>query len=467
MPPIPTNVIAAWQKRADRLAQWAALRLVNRNDCWIRFLPAAKRTAAPDGRMALARQAPLAAKRGRLTLSEKSLARHFRGKGPGDLVGVHSVSEANTAKWIAIDMETHNGPADSQANLKAIHHWQEVLRAAGFYPLLIDCDGEGGYQLLVLFRQAVPASAAHEFARMLVDDYAAHGLDGPPRILPAGSEFDENDWLRIPGRHPISEHWSRAWKMRRWVEGADAAEALLHAHGDALALMQKFEAAFADRGGVLADEAPAPPPPPPVLSPQPAATIALPADGAPQPSKKEKHRKIRDRQDLESQILCYLLSAVRGERETGALSVMTESIADESAFSVPIHRTIYHAIGELHEHQERITPSCIGEAVSPESRSAVLELLDRLLLQKPPSTESFEELLAELSRTAQAMPEPPPNGEPDSLPALTTQIASPSLPPIGDDPELMALIESWPRLSSTVRQELITLAKQADASVPL
>src|SRR5579863_4406568 len=135
-----SNLSAAWNKRADWLAHWAKARLVNRTDQWIRYLPLQKRELGLDGQIKIWRAAPKSTKPRKPRLSEKTLAKHFSGKAVGDLLGIYSLSSDNLTKWAAVSMKGSDVSPMYEANLSAVLHWYDALKALGFRPLLIDRD---------------------------------------------------------------------------------------------------------------------------------------------------------------------------------------------------------------------------------------------------------------------------------------------------------------------------------------
>ena len=418
-----TNVTAAWEKRAGWLAHWTWDRLLNRLDLWAKFLPKDKHRHAAGQKPKICRLAPVSAKRGKLKLTERILERHYRGADPGHIIGIQSASLENTSRWIAIDLESTAHREVPLNNLRAATHWREELMLLGFRPLMIETDGAGGYQLLTLFREPLATARAHDFVARLVSDFAETGLESPPRVLPGSPTCDDNDWLRLPGRHPITNHWSRVWNGVHWLAGADAVEALLHAHGDAPTLVRKLAATAAvlSGGGNGATPFAAP------QSPRPAQT--------PQPPKHSPQQ--------EEQALCYLLAATRSDDTATAFAAIGAADIDPSAFHDQIHRQIFEALLALSHEQTRITPTLIGQQIPEDQRPAALGIIDRLLVQKAADEAEFETILANLSRqSAQKSP----------------QASGPIVPSNGDS-EVDQILQLWPRLSPTVRQALLALAQ--------
>jgi hypothetical protein len=125
-----------WVRYAEELAEWAMKRLVNRRDVWSQYtlisvvmLPIAERR-----------------KLGTDMVTVTKLVRHFSGKSPAHLIGLHSISDHATCKWFAIDVDLHdpsmpNAGEIAANNFDAALTWAERLRAAGLDPMLFDSNG--------------------------------------------------------------------------------------------------------------------------------------------------------------------------------------------------------------------------------------------------------------------------------------------------------------------------------------
>src|SRR5687768_4179487 len=129
-----------WQRYADRLAEWAMERLVNRRDVWSQY-------TLRDGEVRVV-MLPIKERRkgGTDMVTLNKLRRHFAGRAVSHLIGLHSISDHATAKWFAIDIDLHdesvaNSDDVAAANLAAALEWTARLRAAGFDPLLFDSNG--------------------------------------------------------------------------------------------------------------------------------------------------------------------------------------------------------------------------------------------------------------------------------------------------------------------------------------
>lgn len=219
-----------WAARAAELADWAYANLVNRTDVWGSYLPMTKR----------ARQtfftAPFPAARGKEFLAKAHLARHFAGL-DGHLLSLHSTSADRQSRWIAVDIDRHDGDEEStpQGNFAAALAWHDRLVGMGFDPLLLDTNGRGGFHLWILFAQPVPTADLFAWCGGLVADWEKRGLPRAPETYPGRPFVEEGahgDCLRLPGLHHTYEHFTRVWSgepdlPEPWLEGGGAVDRIL------------------------------------------------------------------------------------------------------------------------------------------------------------------------------------------------------------------------------------------------
>jgi hypothetical protein len=231
----------AWAARADELAAWA-WRLVNRTDVWGAYSAPDRRGVEytrADGTKAkvpTSYTAPPVAKRGRVVLTQRVLARHFRGAAHEHVIGLHTTSPGNTSLWGAAEIDWHGeGSADPAANFAAARAWYDEAREVGLSALLTDSNGKGGFHVRILFDRPAPTHEVYVFLRWLVRDHARHGLAKPPEVFPKQAAVDDHNpfgnWLRLPGRHHTREHWARVWDGGGWLEGEAAVDRLLATRG--------------------------------------------------------------------------------------------------------------------------------------------------------------------------------------------------------------------------------------------
>lgn len=223
-----------WQSYSEQLAEWAMERLVNRRDVWSQYtlrggeisvvmLPVKERRAAGTDMVTL-----------------HKLQRHFAGRSPAHLIGLHSISDVQTARWFAIDVDLHdetvaNADEVAEANLEACLAWAERIREMGMDPLLFDSNGVGGYHLWVLLDDDYPLADVYDLANEIRSNYSEFGLERKPEIFPPKRAVEKDDLpygLRLPGRHHTRPHYSRVRNFdplgeTQWLEGGEAIEAML------------------------------------------------------------------------------------------------------------------------------------------------------------------------------------------------------------------------------------------------
>lgn len=228
-----------WHAAADELAAWTSKYLVNRTDCFGRYLPDRLR----EGNRSKSYTAPKKEQRFDGALSEEIIAQHYRGEDHGHLVGLHAISKDNTSRWLVIDVDKHgeNDPASPQANAGAMKSWGIKLRLEGFHPLLMDSNGDGGYHLLVVFNEPAPSNRVYDFGHWIVRDHVKRGLFHEPEIFPKQPNVNPNrpygSWCRLPGRHHTRDHWTRVWVDGQWLEGRPAIDAIVATSGDSPSLI--------------------------------------------------------------------------------------------------------------------------------------------------------------------------------------------------------------------------------------
>jgi hypothetical protein len=241
---------AAWSARSGALARWAWARLVNRRDVWGGYVAEADRgkeyttAAGRVGRLGKTLTGPAVHNRGKVLLRPATLERHFRARGPQDVVGLHTTSPANTSLWGAVEVDRHGEAGNSpEANLGAVLAWYARLWATGFRSLLLtSSNGVGGYHLRALFREPAPTPRVFALLRGLTADHARYGIPQPEtfpkqRGVTQSGPGSLGNWLRLPGRHHSRDHWSRVWDGTRWLDGEPAVEFILALAGDPVALV--------------------------------------------------------------------------------------------------------------------------------------------------------------------------------------------------------------------------------------
>ncbi|HEY1187147.1 MAG TPA: phage/plasmid primase, P4 family [Gemmata sp.] len=217
-----------WHARADELAEWAMVRIVNRSDrCGAYFVR--------DGKTSTYTAPAKGPRSGHV--DHRLLARHFRATDTAHVVGAHALGADGCGKWAGVDIDAHPGTvADPVANERFARSVFERLVGIGFKPLLTESNGAGGYHVRALLADPVPGDRLFAFGRWLVRDSAKFGFAKPPEAFPKQPKIDDEtkygNWLRLPGRHHSREFWSRVWDGGAWLDGAAAVEHVLALTGD-------------------------------------------------------------------------------------------------------------------------------------------------------------------------------------------------------------------------------------------
>ena len=230
-----------WQRYADELAEWAMERIVNRRDVWSQYTLKAGEISVVMLPIKERRKA------GTDMVTLDKLRRHFSGRSPAHLIGLHSISDHSTCKWFAIDIDLHdekvpNADEIREANFIAAQEWSARLRSAGLDPILMDSNGEGGYHIWTLLDGEYPLADVYDYADSIRADYDELELPRKPEIFPPKRVVKPDDLpytLRLPGRHHTRHHYTRIWNFdaigeNEWLEGGEAIEYMMAARAGRL-----------------------------------------------------------------------------------------------------------------------------------------------------------------------------------------------------------------------------------------
>lgn len=223
-----------WIRYAPELAEWAMKRLVNRRDVWSQY------TIKNDKVSVVMLPIKERRKLGTDMVTINKLERHFSGRAPNHLVGMFSISDHSTCKWLAIDIDLHdesiaNADEVIEANKAALFAWAGKLRAMGMDPLVMDSNGVGGYHIWVLFDKEYPLADVYDFGESIRSEWEAYNLPRKPEMFPPKREVGPDDLpytLRLPGRHHSRPHYTRIYNFEfpdetEWLDGGEAIEVML------------------------------------------------------------------------------------------------------------------------------------------------------------------------------------------------------------------------------------------------
>lgn len=223
-----------WIRYAPELAEWAMERIVNRRDVWSQY-------TIKNDRISVV-MLPIKERRklGTDMVTLTKLERHFSGRSPAHLIGLHSISDHATCKWFAVDVDLHDEnvrDADEiiEANKAAIFEWARRLREKGMDPLVLDSNGEGGFHIWVLLDDEYPLADVFDFVDDLRSDWADFPLPRKPEVFPPKRAVGPDDLpytLRLAGRHHTRPHYTRVFNFdfpdkNEWLEGGDAIELMM------------------------------------------------------------------------------------------------------------------------------------------------------------------------------------------------------------------------------------------------
>jgi hypothetical protein len=223
-----------WVRYAPRLAEWAMERLVNRRDVWSQY-------TLKDGKIGVV-MLPIKERRklGTDMVTIQKLERHFMAKQPNHLVGMFSISDHSTCKWLAIDIDLHdeavpNADEIIEANKTALFAWAGRLRDQGMDPLVLDSNGVGGYHIWLLFDKEYPLADVYDFGDAIRSEWDEYHLPRKPEMFPPKRAVGPDDLpytLRLPGRHHTRHHYTRVYNFdfpdeAEWLDGGEAIEVML------------------------------------------------------------------------------------------------------------------------------------------------------------------------------------------------------------------------------------------------
>jgi hypothetical protein len=177
------------------------------------------------------------------------LRRHFTATRPEDVCGLHITAPDQTYLVTIVDIDAHSDDADLQANFALALHVYHTAQALGFDVLLLDSNGKGGYHVWIIHRKLIPMWQSFRLGKWLIRDYQKFGVKEQPESFPKNDHLVGKrigNFIRLPGRHPKRDHYTRVWDDDRkgWRSGAAAVRAILRCRGRAVDVAQVVPADF-------------------------------------------------------------------------------------------------------------------------------------------------------------------------------------------------------------------------------
>ncbi|HEY0780093.1 MAG TPA: hypothetical protein VGD56_19160 [Gemmatirosa sp.] len=219
---------AHWAVHADALVARDRATLVNRDDVWGQYRPLHKRETAPDGTQQKHWTLPARDRRGVERLTPETIARHYRGRDVGHVIGLHAIGADGCARWLAFDFDNHEDRADvTDGNRAAAADLCRWLAFFGLAGLIEDSDGRGGLHVWALFDRPAPAPLVYAFAQAVLLEAKTAAETYPKQAHVPHGKY--GSWLRLPGRHHTRDHVSRFLIDGAWCAPEDAPRAWLEA----------------------------------------------------------------------------------------------------------------------------------------------------------------------------------------------------------------------------------------------
>src|SRR5262249_51598635 len=122
--PYGVSPASAWASSAPELTEWAWDRYVIRAEVWGGYTALedrGKERHRADGstyKVGATLPRPPLSRRGREVLTPAVLTRHFRARGPLDVVGLHTTSADNTSRTGTVEIDNH-GPSSNPPEVNA------------------------------------------------------------------------------------------------------------------------------------------------------------------------------------------------------------------------------------------------------------------------------------------------------------------------------------------------------------
>jgi putative DNA primase/helicase len=219
---------AAFKKLAEPLADFTLARIAVRKDVFGITLA--------DGRRITGHEA----------LTRELLIRHYRGL---ENIGAHLISPDNRCLCLVGDVDAHDASADADVNWQCVLAIVDAFKAYDLAPLVCDSNGAGGFHVREFFKKPLGAGVACWLAQKIKLRLKAAGLPDV-EVFPKQGEVNIDtpygNWVRLPGKHPKRDHWTRVWDQAagKWLEGEAATRAILAVAGDdTTKLLAAFKAA--------------------------------------------------------------------------------------------------------------------------------------------------------------------------------------------------------------------------------
>ena len=142
-------------------------------------------------------------------LTPDTIIRHCKG---WETISLYAISEANTCKWVCLDIDDHDG-TEAEKTTAYTFKLVATIRDLGFEPLVENSGGGGGWHVWLLFREPILSQVAYRFGHWLVESHCP--ATATVEVFPSQECLTDTSRfglaVRVPGFHPKREAWSRIY----------------------------------------------------------------------------------------------------------------------------------------------------------------------------------------------------------------------------------------------------------------
>ncbi len=206
-----TDHAAAYRRNAERLAEWAWERMVNRTDRYVYYSEERMRTT----------------KSARLDLGR--VLQHFRASKRSDLISLPSNSECgrrhSTAKWSCFDVDCHGGDDPAKSSVTA-HSIKEAIEMMGMNPLMLSSNGAGGFHIYILYNRPIAVHFAWGVCRIVLNQ-AQTACEFAPHNGRCDIDNIQSKPMRLFGKHHTRDHYAEVVEHDKILSGGHAIQAIL------------------------------------------------------------------------------------------------------------------------------------------------------------------------------------------------------------------------------------------------
>jgi len=221
-----------WAARAGELAAWVKGHTMVRDDAYAEHY--------------IDEEAKLQKRWVRKNLMLERLERHFRAATQQDVAAGSIISlaamalapggESSYTRETVIDVDCHDGK-NQTATQRAAFAWFDALAKLSFRPIL-ENSSINSYHLRIVFNQDLETGKARSLMMWVTRDWKDYGLTRAPEVFPKTDTLTADGAgslsvpLRLFGRCPKYEFWSKVYSGFEWLDDDGSIDWILNTSGD-------------------------------------------------------------------------------------------------------------------------------------------------------------------------------------------------------------------------------------------